>query len=96
MMVPTEADRIARAKWEGGVDRAMLQVESRLTRIEETAERIEAKHDAATERIEVRLSKLENRLTALQTRVLIYGAMVGGVGTLIMLLVLAVATKALS
>jgi len=92
-MNPTEQDRIARAKWEGEMERALQDTDREIAKLAMSLGDFELKHDKAVERIEERLGKMENKLTELQTKVLIYGAAVGGVGTLIMLLVLAFATK---
>lgn len=83
-MSPDEQARIERARWEGSVERAMSDADDRLARIEATIQRIENRQNEHGE-----------DLAAIRTRVLLYGAVVGGVGTLMMLLVLAVATKAL-
>ena len=75
------------------MERALHDTDREIVKLARALGDFEEKHDKAVERIEERLSKMENKLTELQTKVLIYGAAVGGVGTLIMLLVLAFATK---
>lgn len=95
MTPPDEAQRIARAKWEGEMERALLEVEGRLSRLSQALHDFEDKHDKAVERIEEQLGSMGKDLTEIKTKVLIYGGVVGGVGTLIMLLILAVATNAI-
>jgi hypothetical protein len=66
------------------MERAVSDTDARLGRMQQGIDRIEDRQNEQGE-----------ELAAIKTRVLLYGAIVGGVGTLIMLLVLAVATKAI-
>jgi hypothetical protein len=76
--------QISRARWEGTVEAQIVETGRRLDHIRTDIERIESLLGAVREDI-----------ASIKVRVMLYGAVVGGVGTLIMLLVLAVATKAI-